>query len=277
MKGRIIILAGAMALGLALPAGATTLVRMTLSQLAEASSTIVQGRVVAQETRMNPSHTRIFTYTTIQIDKALKGQPGSSLTIEQPGGTIGNVHVHVPGTAFLRPGTEYVLFLEPVAGQAETYHMVGMMQGAFRVYREKNSSERRIILPLGALTTGSGTKTLSPSPSLGEFRMTISGVLSAPIVIPAGTSIPVVIVSTQFQGAGQAVIEARTTSDLFPSKAVVVPAGSKVVGTAQRSGEKWKIYWNSISIRGRQAHISAASEIAAGQDLKGQAMIVQAR
>jgi hypothetical protein len=250
---------------------------MTLSQLVQASSTIVQGRVVTQTTRTNASHTRIFTYTTVQINKALKGQPGSSLTIEQPGGTIGNVHVHVPGTAFLRPGTEYVLFLEPVAGQAETYHMVGMMQGAFRVYRAKNSSERRIILPLGALTTGSGTKTLSPSPSLGEFEMTVSGVLSAPIVIPAGTSIPVVIVSTQFQGAGQAVIVGRTTSDLFPNKAVVIPAGSKVVGTAQRSGEKWKIYWSSISIRGRQAHISAASEIAAGQDLKGQAMIVQAR
>jgi hypothetical protein len=277
MKARTIILAAAMAGGLARPARATTLIRMTLSQLAQASSTIVQGRVVAQTTRVNASHTRIFTYTTVQIDKALKGQPPSTLTIEQPGGTIGNVHVHVPGTAFLRPGAEYIFFLEPVAGQAETYHMVGMVQGAFRIYRGSNGSVRRVVLPLGALNTGSTAKTLNPSPSLGEFQMTVSGVLSTPIVIPAGTSIPVVIVTTQFQGAGQAVVVARTTSDLFPSKAVVIPAGSKVVGTAQRSGERWKIYWNSISIRGRLAHISAASEISAGQDLKGTAMIVQAR
>ena len=262
---------------LALPATATTLVRMSLSQLAQASSTIVQGHVVAQTTRVNPAHTRIMTYTTVQLDKALKGQPPATLTIEQPGGTIGNVHVRVPGTAFLRPQTDYVLFLEPVSGTTQTYHMVGMMQGAFRVYRGRNGAERRVVLPLGVLSTGNNSETLSQSPSLGEFQMTISGVLAAPMVIPAGTLIPVVIISTQFQGAGQAVVVARTTSDVFPSKAVVIPAGSEVVGTAQREGTKWKIYWRSVSIRGRQVHLSATNETAGGESLKGRALVVQMR
>jgi len=275
MKFRISILAVAMGFGLASSASATTLVRMSLSQLAQASSTIIQGQVVSQEARWNASHTRIMTYTTVQIDKALKGQPPSTLTIEQLGGTIGNFHVHVPGTAFLRPQAQYVLFLEPVAGKPQTYHMVGMMQGAFRVYREGNSAQRRIVLPLGALNTGSTSRTLSQSPTLGEFQMTISGALAAPIIIPAGTAMPVVIESTQFRGAGQAVVIARTTSDLFPSKAVVIPAGSQVVGTAQREGTKWKIYWNSVSVRGRQAHVSGASEVSGS--LKGQAMVVEAK
>jgi len=275
MKLRTFVLAVAMGCWLAPPAGATTLVRMSLSQLAQASSTIVQGHVVAQTVRQNAAHTRIMTYTTVQLDKALKGQPPATLTIEQPGGTIGNVHVRVPGTAFLRPQTDYILFLEAAKGQTETYHMVGMMQGAFRVYRERNGVQRRVVLPLGALSTGSGSKTLSQSPALGEFQMTVSGVLAAPIVIPPGTLLPVVIDSTEFRGAGQAVVVGRTTSDLFPSKAVVIPAGSQVVGTAQREGTKWKIYWNSVSVRGRQAHLSGASEVSGS--LKGRALVVEAR
>lgn len=277
MKIRNLALAVFLGLWFALPAGATTLVRMSLSQLVQASSTIVQGQVVSRSVRLNASHTRIYTDTTIRLEKALKGQPPSTLTIEQPGGTIGNIHVHVPGTAFLRPQTQYFLFLEPVAGSTTTYHVVGMLQGAFRVFSERNSVQRHVELPLGALSTGSGSATITQSPTLGEFQMTVSGVVRAPLVVPAGTSIPVVIVSTEFQGAGQAVVVARTTSDLFPNKALVIPAGSQVVGTAQREGTKWKIYWNSVSIRGRTAHLSAVNEASSGENLKGRAMVVQMR
>ena len=276
MKLRAIFLAVVSVLWLATQAGATTLVRMSLRQLVQASSVIVQGEVVAQTARMSASHTRIMTYTTVQVEKALKGQPPATIIIEQPGGTVGNIHVHVPGAAFLRSQTQYVLFLEPVAGSSGTFHTVGMMQGAFRVYRERSRAELHVNLPLGALTTGTES-TISQSPSLGEFQMTISTAVAAPMVIPAGTLLPVVIVSTQFQGAGQAVVVARTTSDLFPSKAVVIPAGSQVVGNAQRQTTKWTIYWNSVSVRGSQAHLSAVSEISDTGGLTGQAMMVQVR
>ena len=277
MKIRPIFLAVVLGLWLSPPAGATTLVRMSLSQLAQASSTIVQGQVVAQSSRVNASRTRIMTYSTVQIEKTLKGQPPSTLIIEQPGGTVGNVHLHVPGTAYLRPQAQYILFLEPVAGSSATFHMVGMMQGAFRVYRGRNAAQLRVLLPLGDLSTGTQVGTLGQSPSLGEFQQKISGALAAPIVIPPGAIVPVVIVSTEFQGAGQTVVVARTTSDLFPSKAVVIPAGSQVVGNAQREGTNWKIYWNSVSIRGTPAHFSATSKISAAEGLKGQAMTIQTR
>jgi hypothetical protein len=276
MKIRRIVLPVLLGFWLAAPAGATTLVRMSLSQLAQASSTIVQGRVITQATRTNAGNTRVYTYTTVQLEKTLKGQPPATINIQQPGGTVRNFHVRVPGTALLRPGTQYVLFLEPApAGGA--YHLVGMMQGAFRVDRQRKGAERHIVLPLGSLSTGSGSATISQSPTLGEFQMTVSGVIAAPIVIPAGISIPVVIVSTEFQGAGQAVVIARTTSDLFPSESVVIPAGSQVVGNAQRQGTKWKIYWNSVSVRGRAAHLSATSQTLVTDGLEGQAMDVQTR
>jgi hypothetical protein len=277
MKIRTIVLALLLAFWLAPRAGATTLVRMSLTQLAQASSTIVRGQVVAQTTRLNASHTRVYTYTTVQLEKALKGQPPATLVIEQPGGTVGNFHVRVPGTALLRLQTQYVLFLEQAAGAKGTYHMVGMMQGAFRVYKASNGIKRHIVLPLGSLSTGSSSATISQSPSLGEFQMTVLGAVQAPIVVPAGTLIPVVIISTEFQGAGQAVVVARTTSDLFPSKAVVIPAGSQVVGNAQRQGTKWQIYWNSVSFRGSRAHLAGSNEISSSETLKGQSMVVQTR
>ena len=174
MKIRTIVLAVLLGLWLAPPASATTLVRMSLSQLAQASSTIVEAHVVAQTTRVNASHTRIYTYTTVQLDKALKGSPPTTLVIEQPGGTVGNVHVRVPGTALLRPQSQYILFLEP-ARSTQAYHMVGMMQGAFRVYKDRSSLQRRVLLPLGALSTSSSSATITQSPTLGEFRMSISG------------------------------------------------------------------------------------------------------
>ena len=277
MKLRAISLVVITILWLAPKAGATTLVRMSLRQLVQASSVVVQGEVIAQTARVNASHTRIMTYTTVQVEKALKGQPPATIIIEQPGGTVSNFHVHVPGAAFLSPQTQYVLFLEPAAGGSGTFHTVGMMQGAFRAYRERGRAELHVNLPLGALTTGTEAPTISQSPSLGEFQMTISTAVAAPIVIPAGTLLPVVIVSTEFEGAGQAIVVARTASDLFPSKAVVIPAGSQVVGNAQREGTKWTIYWNSVSVRGSQTHLSAVSQIPEAEGLKGQSLMIQVR
>ena len=277
MKLRILALSTILAAaGAAVPAAATTLVRMSLSQLSQASSTIVQGHVVSQEMRWNAAHTRIMTITTVQRDQTLKGWPPSTLVIEQPGGTVGNFHVRVPGAALLRAQAAYVLFLEP-AGTAQTFRVVGMMQGAFRISQNGDGSARRVILPLGALLTGSGTQTLRQSPSLGEFQTTVSSVARAPIVIPSGTALPVVIESAQFHGAGQVAVTARTTSDLFPSKAVVIPAGSQVQGIAQRVGNNWKIYWNSVSVRGRQAKISGTNQVPEAESLQGSSLEVSVR
>lgn len=276
MRSRILVLSMTLAAALAsLPAGATTLVRMTLSQLSQASSTIVQGRVVSQQMQWNAAHTRIVTLTTVEVGRALKGQPASTLVIEQLGGTVGNFHVRVPGTAYLRPQTDYILFLEP-SGNAQDYHVVGMVQGALPITSNGNGLERRVILPLGALRTGN-SRVLSPSPTLGEFQMTLSGVLRAPIVIPSGTLMPVLVQSTQFHGAGQVSVVGRTTSDLFPSHSVVIPAGSEVQGIAQRVGKNWKIYWNSVSVRGREAKISGTSQVPEGESLEGSSFQVSVR
>ena len=49
------------------PCRATTLVRLSLEQLSQASTHVVRGHAVRQESRWNPEHTRIVTLTTVAV------------------------------------------------------------------------------------------------------------------------------------------------------------------------------------------------------------------
>lgn len=261
---------------------ATTLVRLSLEQLTQASTAIVQGRVISQESRWNPEHTRIFTYTSIAVSQADKGNPPSTFVIEQPGGKVGNIHTFVAGVVHFRPETEYMLFLEPSSRDASQYLVVGMVQGALRIYRDAATHQPRVILPLGSithLTRKGATKATVQGPTvpLNEFRQQIASSLQTPIVIPRGASIPVSILSTESLGVGRLRVVGRTTSDTFPSSSVAVPAGSPIEGTAQRVGKVWKIHWNEITVRGTRAQLSASSEEPVGGSLKGRVRVVEVR
>jgi hypothetical protein len=69
---------------LAASAFASTLQRMSLDQLSEASTEVIRGHVVSQETLWNPAHTRIYTYTTLAVEQTYKGNPASTLIVREP-------------------------------------------------------------------------------------------------------------------------------------------------------------------------------------------------
>jgi hypothetical protein len=264
------------------PAQATTLVRMTLEQLSQASSAIIRGRVVSQESRWNPEHTRIMTFTTIALVQTLKGHPPSTLVIEQPGGKVGEIHVFVAGTVRFHLQTDYVLFLEPSSADSSRFLLVGMVQGACRIYRDAATGQECVILPLGFLSraaqrTGPGSTVAGPTLPLSELRQQLATALATPVAIPRGTSISLAIRSTESEGVGRAHVVGRTTSDIFPSSGVVVPAGSLIEGTAQRISGTWRIYWTEISVRGTRVPISATSEEPAGSSLRGRMLVISVR
>jgi hypothetical protein len=259
---------------------ATTLVRMSLDQLAQASSAIIRGRVVSQETRWNPRHTQILTYTTIAVGQTLKGTPPSRLVIEQIGGKVGNLRSYVPGTARIQAETDYVLFLEPSSAQPAHYLPVGMMQGVYRVYRDQTTGQERVILPLGSLERimGGGMSAMQgPTVPFSTFRQEVGAASMAPVQIPRGTSFTVVIQSVGSQGTGRVELEGRIATDVFPNRGLVIPAGSPVAGSAQRVGDTWKIYWTEISIRGMTVPISASNQEPAGWSLQGMTLMVKVR
>jgi hypothetical protein len=265
-------------------ANATTPVRMSLEQLSQLASDIVRGHVVSLETRWNESNTQIVTLTTIAVGQRIKGRAPVTVVVEQPGGTLGNIRSRVPGTVQFHQGEDYVLFLEPARANSSRRSVVGMMQGAYRIYRDAATAEERVIYPFSKYAERDqatepmeavaeppvGAETIS----LSQFRQQLSTALAAPRVIPKGTSIPLVIETTEFEGVGRMHVMGRTTSDLFPNTKTVIPAGSFVEGNAQRWQGVWKIYWTQMSVPGASIAISATSE-EFSQGLRGRSMLVR--
>ena len=282
MKMRVQLLAVFVTVLMASSASATTLVRMSLDQLAEVSTEIIRGHVVSQQTLWNPQHTRIYTYTTLALDQTYKGNPPSFPVVQQPGGTIGKVRVFVAGTVQFHAQAGYMLFLERSAADPSKFLLVGMMQGAYRIYRDAKTQEEKLILPLGALArgasaSGAGAIIAGPAVPVHQFQSDVSASLSSPLTIPRGTAIPLAIKSAQFAGVRRMDVKGRTTSDLFPNSGLVIPAGSPISGMAERIGDSWKISWTEVSIGGKPVLLSARSTEPAARPLQGRVLVVNVR
>jgi hypothetical protein len=260
------------------PAGATTLISMSLDQLTQASSEVVRARVVNQETRWNDAHTQIVTITTLAVSQTLKGHASSTVEVQQAGGTVGNWSVYVPGTTMLKPQSEYVLFLEPATGSSR-YRLVGMTQGAYRVYQDAATHQERVILPLSRLQVQDqmiGAGNPAGTFPLPGFHKYVATIVNSGIQIPHGLTMSVAIVSTESRGAGRLHVYGRTTTDLFPNKNLMIPAGTEVEGEAVLSGGEWTIYWDEVNVRGVHAQISATSQEPEGS-LRGRSVVLNVR
>lgn len=97
---------------LAAPAGATSLVRMSLDELVADNGTVVMGHVLDAVTRWNDDHTFMLTDVRIAVEETIKGRiKGEVITVTLMGGRIGDLTTLILGGAELIPGNSYVLFL----------------------------------------------------------------------------------------------------------------------------------------------------------------------
>src|SRR6516164_9175627 len=264
-------------------ASATT---MSLEQLVQASTDIVRGQVAGQESRYNETNTQIVTFTTIVVGERIKGRAPATVVVEQPGGTVGNIRSDVAGTVRFHEGGDYLLFLEPERLNPSRRVVVGMSQGAYRIYRDATTNEERVIQPSSKPVERDETRAsepvAEPPPAgaetipLSQFRQQLSTAMAAPLVVPRGTSIPIVIETTEFEGVGRMRVVGRTTADLFPNSKTAIPAGSTVEGSAQRWQGAWKVYWSQVSVHGVGISISGSSE-EFGESLRGRSMMVKVK
>ena len=111
---------------------------------------------------------------------------------------------------------------------------------------------------------------------MSQFVQQLSAALAAPLVVPRGASIPIVIETTEFEGVGRMRVVGRTTAALFPNSKTAIPAGSTVEGSAQRWQGVWKVYWTQLSVHGVNVSISANSE-ESGEGLRGRSMMVKVK
>jgi hypothetical protein len=134
--------AGLALLGASL-AGATTVQKFTVSDLAKKSESIVLAKVEDETARMDGASKEIYTYVTLRVIEGVKGSKRNDnaknpkggdefITIRQLGGTYGKYISVVPGTPTFRKGEEVVVFLSQKDREGYPWVM-GLQQGKYTV------------------------------------------------------------------------------------------------------------------------------------------------
>src|SRR5215469_4339685 len=115
-------------------ASATTLERLSLTQLASAADLVVRARCTATASRWERGS--IWTISDFEVLEHYKGTPPAQLAVRVPGGRIGHLAMNVEAAPKFRSGEEGILFLEKTA--LGDYAVTGWTEGTFRI-RQRNA------------------------------------------------------------------------------------------------------------------------------------------
>lgn len=117
-----------------LSAHATIVRPLSLDEMTASAATIFQGKCVANKTVREPNSKLIVTYTTFAITDAIKGSPGTTLTIKQFGGTLPEegARMSIEGVPTFTPGEDYLVFLNGVSSLGFS-SPTGLSQGRFSI------------------------------------------------------------------------------------------------------------------------------------------------
>jgi hypothetical protein len=109
------------------PLQGATLERLSLDEMIQKSTLIVRGKVAGASASV--SGPVIYTHYTIQVTERLKGQPGSSVDVAVPGGTVNGLRQTFAGAPTLQAGDDFVFFL--YTGRNGQNSILGLTQGLF--------------------------------------------------------------------------------------------------------------------------------------------------
>ncbi|HEV8321880.1 MAG TPA: hypothetical protein VG389_09720 [Myxococcota bacterium] len=115
------------------PAGATSVLRTSITKMAAASDAVVMGRVIAREVRYDDAGLNIYTYVTVRVDSRFKGDTGADVRVLVPGGTVGDRTRVVHGAPSFSLHEKVVLFLERRTKGDAGWNVVGMFTGKLTV------------------------------------------------------------------------------------------------------------------------------------------------
>lgn len=129
------------ALVFAATASATTVVKLSLKDLAKKSDAIVLARVDDQFSRYEQNK-EIYTYFTLRVLEPVKGAKNEqTITIRQLGGTVDNIASVVPGMPRFKNGEEVVVFLTQKDAAGYPW-ILGLEQGKYTVIQDEKGQKR---------------------------------------------------------------------------------------------------------------------------------------
>jgi hypothetical protein len=112
-------------------AGATVVGRLSFEELVDTSDLIVSGRITRAWAAWDTNHKYIWTHYEVFVKSALKGAPGSTVEMAEPGGALDGVVIGIAGTVVYTPGENVLVFLQRMPnGYLRT---TGWGQGRFLV------------------------------------------------------------------------------------------------------------------------------------------------
>jgi hypothetical protein len=128
----------ALALAVAIPAGASTFVGMTQGEMLAESEAVVQGKVLKINSFWSPSGRLIVTEAMIQVEETIVGSAPTVLTVRTAGGLVDGFVVEAHGFPKFAVGERLVLFVRNAQAEAE---VVGYRQGQFRISQDTSGAE----------------------------------------------------------------------------------------------------------------------------------------
>ena len=154
---------------IALPATATSLLPLSLEQLSTRADLIFYGRVISNETSVDPQSKRIATFTEFEVIDQIKGQTGSRHIIKQIGGfdKNSNTRLMIHGVPKFIVAQEYVVFL-PKKSSLGFCSPLGLYQGSFNVLTNNNE------------------KIISNGRGLAQPPSTVNRAVQIPLAVRAG-------------------------------------------------------------------------------------------
>ena len=112
------------------PAVAATFVATSVEEVTRSADAVVRGRVLSANGRLSRDGRRVVTDVEIAVDHVWKGDPGPTVRLVVPGGSTGQVAMHVDAAPTFAPGEEVVVFL---ARRGERWTVMGLSLGKYRV------------------------------------------------------------------------------------------------------------------------------------------------
>jgi hypothetical protein len=180
----LLVCGGLAALALCASSRATTLLRMTVAQMAQRAPLIVRARCVANSVGWDAEE--IWTMTNFYVVDTWRGTAPASITVRLLGGTSGNLTSSVAGIPRFRPGEEVILFLEPT--RRGDFSVLSWGQGTFRIRRDHATNEESVTQDTSSFATfDPRTRRFEPN---GTRNLTVSSLrkqIDAALGNPAGT------------------------------------------------------------------------------------------
>jgi hypothetical protein len=119
---------------------ATTLVRLSLDQLASGSDAVARVNFSSAVTRWENG--TIWPITTVKVIETLKGNLPGEISVRLPGGRVGHLTATVEGTPRFNPGDDAIVFLK--ISQAGGFTVAGWVEGTFRILRDPQTGNQTV-------------------------------------------------------------------------------------------------------------------------------------